>query len=437
MNYRPIAGLGLALTLLLSGCARSESPPVSSPSPSQPASSPAEPSVTPTQPASPGASSPASPSPSGSKEPSAPTDPVKTRMEKMTLEEKVGQLILAGLEGKELDAEAKRMIRDDKVGGVILYSNNVSDLKGTVALVNAIKRTNAANPAPIFVSVDQEGGRVSRLPSEYVKFPANAAVGATGDADLAEAMGQLLGRALTSSGFNMDFAPVLDVNSNPDNPVIGDRSFGSSADLVSKLGLAELTGLRSEGVIPVVKHFPGHGDTSVDSHLDLPVVDKTPEQLAKLEWVPFQAAVKNHAEAVMVAHILYPKIDPDKPGSLSKRIVGDILRGDMGYDGVVITDDLGMGAIAKHYPLAEASVMAIEAGADILLVGHGYDNERTAFESVLKSVKSGKISEERLDESVYRILSLKSKYELQDAKSPVPDLKELNADIRDWREKIG
>lgn len=351
----------------------------------------------------------------------------------MTLEEKVGQLILAGVEGTTLDANAKKMIAGDHIGGVILYSNNIKNLKGLVSLVNAIKSANVPNPAPIFVSADQEGGRVNRLPAEYAKFPANGVVGQTGDADAAGAMGSLIGRAMLSSGFNMDFAPVLDVNSNPDNPVIGDRSFGATASLVEKLGIAELKGIRGEGVIPVVKHFPGHGDTSVDSHHDLPVINKTIDQLEKLELVPFQAAVQENAEAVMVAHILFPKIDPDKPGSLSEKIIGDLLRDKLGYDGVVITDDLGMGAIVKHYTLPEAAVDAVRAGADILLVGHGYDNEHTAYEAVLSAVKNGKLTEERIDESVYRILKLKAQYDLHDRASKTPDVSGLNADIAAWK----
>ncbi|CAM3725217.1 Beta-N-acetylhexosaminidase [Cohnella lubricantis] len=354
----------------------------------------------------------------------------------MSLEQKVGQLILAGVEGTTLDADAKRMIAEDQVGGIILYSNNIKNVKGLVTLVNAIKSANVPNPAPIFVSADQEGGRVNRLPSEYAKFPANGVVGQSGAAEAAGTMGSLIGRAMLSAGFNMDFAPVLDVNSNPDNPVIGDRSFGSTPELVEQLGIAEMKGIRGEAVIPVVKHFPGHGDTSVDSHHDLPIINKTADQLEKLELVPFEAAVRENAEAVMVAHILFPKIDPDKPGSLSEKIIDDLLRGKLGYDGVVITDDLGMGAIVKNYTLPDAAVLAVQAGADILLVGHGYDNEHAAYEAVLNAVKSGKLTEERIDESVYRILKLKAQYDLHDRTGKMPDLSGLNADIEAWKDTL-
>lgn len=372
---------------------------------------------------------PATPSPAASATP----DPVSRKLAGMTLEEKIGQMLLVGIQGKTAGAEARKMIAEDKVGGIILYSNNVGNLKELVQLTNALKQSNAGNPAPLFMSVDQEGGKVSRLPDDYATFPSNAAVGSGDNAAAAGTMGELLARAVKSSGFNMDFAPVLDINSNPDNPVIGDRSFGSSAELVTRLGIAEMQGLEREGVIPVVKHYPGHGDTSVDSHLELPVINKTEAQLAELEWLPFQAAIREKADAVMVAHILYPKLDPDKPASLSQVIIGQQLRGQMGYDGVVITDDLTMGAIVKNYSLPAAAVDTVLAGSDILLVAHEYKNEQAVRTALLDSVKNGKISESRIDESVYRILALKAKYQLTDEAVSLPDLAGLNSDIQAWR----
>ncbi|MBP2111039.1 beta-N-acetylhexosaminidase [Paenibacillus silagei] len=372
---------------------------------------------------------PVTPSP----EASATPDPISRKLAGMNLEEKIGQMLLVGIQGKTAGAEARKMIAEDKVGGIILYSNNVGSLKELVQLTNALKQSNAGNPAPLFMSVDQEGGKVSRLPDDYAAFPSNAAVGRGDDAAAAGTMGKLLARAVKSSGFNMDFAPVLDINSNPDNPVIGDRSFGSNAELVTRLGIAEMQGLKREGVIPVVKHYPGHGDTSVDSHLELPVINKTEAQLAELEWLPFQAAIREKADAVMVAHILYPKLDPDKPASLSQVIIGQQLRGLMGYEGVVITDDMTMGAIVKNYSLPAAAVDTVLAGSDILLVAHEYKNEQAVRAALLDSVKNGRISEARIDESVYRILALKAKYQLTDEAVPLPDLAGLNRDIQAWR----
>ncbi|MGG4400874.1 beta-N-acetylhexosaminidase [Paenibacillus amylolyticus] len=369
-------------------------------------------------------------------EPQEEVDPVQEQLSSLTLEEKIGQMILAGVQGTTLDDQAKQMITDQKVGGVIFYANNVSTLEGTAKFVQSIKEANQSNPVPIFMSVDQEGGKVSRMPETVESIPSSRKVGETKDSALAETMGELLARQVQLAGFNVDFAPVLDVNSNPKNPVIGERSFGSSAELVSRMGIAEMKGLRNEGIIPVVKHFPGHGDTSVDSHLDLPVVNKTEKQLAELEWIPFQAAVKEQVEAVMVAHILFPKLDPDHPASLSDVIIGEHLRGKFKYDGVVITDDLSMGAIAKNYKLDQAALATVKAGSDILLVAHSYESAKTIFDTLISAVKSGKITESRIDESVYRILALKQQYKLSDDQKASGDLKQLNADIVDWRKQI-
>jgi beta-N-acetylhexosaminidase len=363
-------------------------------------------------------------------------DSVKEQLDQLSLDEKIGQMILSGVQGTTLDAQAKQMIRDQKVGGIIFYANNFSTVPGTAKFVQSIKDANRSNPVPIFMSVDQEGGKVSRMPESVESIPSNGKVGKTKDADLAQTMGKLLARQIQLVGFNVDFAPVLDVNSNPNNPVIGDRSFGSSASLVSQMGIAEMKGLRSEGIIPVVKHFPGHGDTSVDSHLDLPVVNKTEKQLAQLEWIPFEAAVKEQVEAVMVAHILFPKLDLDHPASLSDVIIRQHLRGKFKYNGVVITDDLSMGAIAKNYKLNDAAVATVQAGSDILLVAHSYESAKTIFDTLKSAVQSGKISESRINESVYRILALKQKYNLSDEEQPSGDLKQLNADIVDWRKKV-
>ncbi|WP_342566103.1 beta-N-acetylhexosaminidase [Paenibacillus sp. FSL R7-0345] len=371
--------------------------------------------------------------PSGDSESS---DPLLTKVAGMTLEQKIGQMLLAGIDGTTLDSEAKRMIAEDEIGGIILYKDNISSLKSMVSLINALKQSNSGNAIPLFMSVDQEGGKVSRMPEEYAAIPANSKVGAANDQESASLMGRLLAGQVLSAGFNMNFAPVLDINSNPDNPVIGDRSFGNNAELVTRLGLAEMKGIMAEGVIPVVKHFPGHGDTSVDSHLELPVVNKSAAQLAKLEWLPFQAAVKDGADAVMVAHILYPKLDPDKPASLSAEIIGGLLRKQMGFSGVVITDDLTMGAITDHYTLPAAAVDTVLAGSDILLIAHEYSNEQKVRAALLDNVRSGVIAESRIDESVYRILALKEKYKLTDKPVSVPDLTELNSDIKAWRKTL-
>ncbi|QSF47750.1 beta-N-acetylhexosaminidase [Paenibacillus tianjinensis] len=427
-----------ATVLLIAGCSEDNNSAVVQPSPEVTAIPGASTAPDKTAGIQPTPDTPVSPSaaPTASPDTAMNDDPLARQIAGMTLEAKIGQMLLVGIDGTKLDESAKRMISKDEVGGIILYKDNIQNLKSMVALINDLKKSNIGNTVPLFMSVDQEGGKVSRMPAEYTAIPSNAKVGISGNADSAGMMGRLLAREVLSAGFNMDFAPVLDINSNPDNPVIGERSFGSNADIVTRLGIAEMKGMSEEGAIPVIKHFPGHGDTSVDSHLELPVVNKTAAQLAKLEWLPFQAAIQEHADAVMVAHILYPKLDPEKPASLSKTIIGNLLRGQMGFDGVVITDDLTMGAITEHYTLPAAAIDTVLAGSDVLLIAHEYANEQMVRKALINGVKKGKIPESRIDESVYRILALKEQYHLSDKPLPVPDLTALNNDIKAWLQTI-
>ncbi|CAH1191390.1 Beta-hexosaminidase [Paenibacillus auburnensis] len=428
----------LATVLLIAGCSEDNNTAVVQPSPEVTVMPGASTAPDKTAGIEPTPGTPVSPSaaPTASPDTGINDDPLARQVAGMTLEAKIGQMLLVGIDGTKLEESAKRMISEDEVGGIILYKDNIQNLKSMLTLINDLKKSNSGNTFPLFMSVDQEGGKVSRMPADYTAIPSNAKVGITGNDDAAGTMGRLLAREVLSAGFNMDFAPVLDINSNPANPVIGERSFGSNADIVTRLGIAEMKGLSEEGAIPVIKHFPGHGDTSVDSHLELPVVNKTAAQLAKLEWLPFQAAIQENADAVMVAHILYPKLDPKKPASLSKTIIGGLLRGQMGFDGVVITDDLTMGAITEHYTLPAAAVDTVLAGSDILLIAHEYANEQMVRKALLEAVKKGTISESRINDSVYRILALKEKYHLSDEPLSVPDLPALNNDIKAWLQTI-
>lgn len=447
----------LCLALLLTGCglfggsggSGAETSPTSTATspPATPAPSaidsvpPSQTGSAPPAPSTPSATSPPEEENPGSDgEPGDRTDAdVRQLLERMTMEEKIGQMLLAGVDGKKFDGKMRRLVQERRVGGIIMYKNNFSGLEGSVNLVNGLKAANteADAPLPLFISVDEEGGKVSRLPEEFTALPSASRVGRANDAALANEMGALLSRQLTLMGFNVDFAPVLDVNSNPDNPIIGSRAFGTTADIVGKAGVAVMKGLREGGTIPVVKHFPGHGDTAVDSHLELPVVDKTTEQLRAMEWVPFQAAIAAGADVVMVAHILFPQIDPDYPASLSPVIIGEQLRGQLGFKGVVITDDMTMDAIADHYGMAEAAVHAVKAGSDILLVAHGYDTADKVFAALQNAVLKGEITEDRIDESVARIIALKGKYALTDEPIAVPAKADLPNDATaDWLRRL-
>ncbi len=356
-------------------------------------------------------------------------DPIEEQIKLMSLDEKLGQMIIAGLEGYVVDDDARQMIESYHVGGFILYSRNVESQEQLLDLTNSLKSINANNKLPLSISVDEEGGRISRMPKELKNIPTNKEIGKINSQEFSYKIGGLLAEELKAFGFNMDFAPVLDINSNPKNPVIGDRAFGSDENIVSDLGVQTMKGMEAEGVIPVVKHFPGHGDTSVDSHVGLPSVDNDLERLKSFELIPFANAIENGADVVMVAHILMPKIDEENPATLSKAIITDILREQMNFDGVVITDDMTMGAIAENYDLGTASMKSVEAGADIILVAHGYDNAITALKSIKEAVEKGLISEERINQSVYRILKLKQKYNLKDEEIQPANIEELNDKI--------
>lgn len=264
---------------------------------------------------------------------------------------------------------------------------------------------------------------VERMPPEIQKLP-NAY-----DVSAPAAFGAALGTECAAFGLNTDFAPSLDIWSNPNNTVIGRRAFGSDAETVTQRGLACLTAMEESGIIPVVKHFPGHGDTDTDSHVGLPVVDKTREELLEMELLPFQAAIDAGAPAVMVGHILMTQIDPDKPATLSSEVVTGLLREELGFDEVVFTDDLTMGAITQNYGLGEAAVLAVEAGCDVLLVCHEAGSVDQVYTALLDAVDTGRITEDRLDQSVRRILTLKQDYGLTSDPVDLPDLDALNARV--------
>ncbi|WP_334075798.1 MULTISPECIES: beta-N-acetylhexosaminidase [Paenibacillus] len=358
-----------------------------------------------------------------------PADAARELLKRMTTAEKIGQLILVGLEGTKTDEHTRAFIEDYHVGGFIFYKDNIKTSRQSLALFNQLKKDNAANPVPLFLSVDEEGGRVSRMPGDFGDIPSAAVIGGTEQVEASEAFYRLIGEELAGFGLNMDFAPVLDIHSNPANPVIGDRSFGSTAQRVSGMGVAAMNGLKAEGVIPVIKHFPGHGDTSVDSHLGLPVLSHDLNRLRELELLPFRDAIREGADVVMIAHLLLPKLDPKAPASFSEPIIHDLLRTELDFQGVVISDDLTMGAITQHYEIDEAAVRFIKAGGNIALVGHDPDRQQAVIRAIMRAVEQGEISGKMLDERVYPILQLKIKYGLTDRPAQGPDQKAVNAGI--------
>ncbi len=357
-------------------------------------------------------------------------DPLKEQIAQMTIDEKVGQMVMVGLEGYEKDQYSQEMIEKYKVGGFIFFERNIRDAYQTLTLINSLKEANKENAIPLFIAVDEEGGRVTRMPEEFIKLPASRLIGRINNEELCFKIGNVIGEELKSLGFNMNFAPVLDIDSNPANPVIGDRSFSSNEQTVSKLGTATMKGIQTN-VISAVKHFPGHGDTSTDSHIGLPVVNCDLERLKSFELVPFASAVENGADMVMVAHILLPEIDEENPATLSKSIITDILRSEMKFDKVVITDDMTMGAITENFDIGDAAVKSIMAGADIILVCHDHEKQVKVLEALKQAAVDGIITEDELDMHIYRILKLKQKYNLNDEKIESVDVEKINEKIRD------
>lgn len=356
-------------------------------------------------------------------------DPIKEEIEKLTLEEKIGQMFIMKIEGQEVNENTVKLITEDKVGGVILFQNNIKDSSQLVKLINSIKKYNVENPIPLFISIDEEGGRVTRMPKEVRKLPSSREIGKVGSKDVAYNVGLTVGEELRSFGINMNFAPVMDINNNPANKVIGDRAFGDNPQTVSELGVEVMKGLKNAEVIPALKHFPGHGNTSVDSHEDLPIINKDIESLEKFEMLPFKKGIEEGADVIMIAHILLPQLDKDNPSTLSPVIIKDILREKFGFQGVVITDDISMKAISNKYGVGESALKALKAGSDIVLSCYTPDKQEEMINFIKKSVKDGSLSEEEIDEKLYRILELKNKYYINDEAMEMVNINVINENI--------
>jgi beta-N-acetylhexosaminidase len=326
----------------------------------------------------------------------------------MMSREKIGQLFMVGFDGVSVTQDLAAFITEYKPGGVILFSRNLESVEQLVALTNDLQRCSPHSP--LLISIDQEGGRVSRLPKSFTIFPPCDVLGRCRSSELAYAAAATTAKELRAVGINMNMAPVLDVNSNPANPVIGDRAFGTAPDLVIDLGLATVSGLQDQRVAACGKHFPGHGDTNADSHKELPVVTAPRERLEEIELPPFRAAAVHGVAAMMTAHVLYPALDDQRPATLSPKIVGTLLREGLKYEGVVLTDDLEMHAIVDHYGVEEATVRAILAGCDMPLICKDRGREVAAITALDKAVADGTVSVERLEQSLARIARLKARF---------------------------
>jgi beta-N-acetylhexosaminidase len=317
----------------------------------------------------------------------------------VALHRRIGQLAVVGFDGKMLPDEIRALAREFDLGGIILFARNVESPEQVAAVAAEVQQL--AQDLPLWVGVDQEGGRVARFRRPLTEWPAMATLGRSGDEALAARFAGALARELLALGVSINFAPVLDVLTNAKNPAIGDRALGDRPDTVSRLGSAIVRTLQAAGLAACGKHFPGHGDTSVDSHLDLPVVEHPPDRLRAFDFVPFQGAIDAGVAAIMTGHLLVPSLDETSPATLSSRIVSGVLRGELGFDGLVFTDDLDMKAIAGRVTRECAAIEAVRAGCDVALMCSGnVAAHASALEALVRAVEQEGIPRARVENAM-------------------------------------
>lgn len=330
----------------------------------------------------------------------------------LTLEQKIGQMVMCGFATTEVNDNIRSLIKEYHVGGIIYFRRNVESKEQVSALSHQLQEISREQTnIPLFISIDQEGGMVARIDwDDITLIPGNMTIGATRSAEHAYQAAHICGEELLRLGINMNFAPSLDVNNNPENPVIGVRSYSERPDLVAELGTAQIRGLQEANVAATAKHFPGHGDTAVDSHHGLAAVPHDEERLVAVELAPFVQAIREGVDCIMTAHVIFPAFEPNAiPATLSYNVLTKLLRQRLGYHGLIVTDCLEMHAISKEVGVAEGAVRAVEAGADILLVSHTYEEQVASIQALCEAVRSGRIAESRIDESIDRIITLKNK----------------------------
>ena len=326
------------------------------------------------------------------------------------IRELIGEVIVAGFDGTVVNEHAERLIVHHRVKNIILFKRNVESAEQVKALTTALQNLarQSGHLSPLIICTDQENGIVRRVAPEVPGLPGNMAVAATYNAENAYTVGRETARELRYMGINMDLAPVLDVNNNPQNPVIGVRSYGEDSKQVAMFGVKMIQGLQASGVIACGKHFPGHGDTAVDSHLALPEISHPMTRLKTVELPPFMKAIEAGIDVIMTAHVVFSSIEPKHiPATLSKTVLTDFLRGELSYTGVVTTDCLEMNAISETIGVPEGAVQALLAGADLLMISHRLDRQEAAIEAIVKAVRDGRVPEERLKEAAGRVSRLR------------------------------
>lgn len=333
-----------------------------------------------------------------------------TNFQNASLESKAAQLVMIDIPSFELSEADKAHLRSHPWNGVLMFANNIRSKEQLRGLLSQI--TEICPGVPLF-TIDQEGGLVDRIRfMDTVLSPGNMALAATGSLQDCHNAHQILGQQLREIGFHLDFSPCIDINNNPDNPIVGVRSFGENPESVASFGVAAIQGLQEGGVAATAKHFPGHGDSALDSHLALPTIPHSRERLEQVELVPFKKAIAAGVDAIMTAHITFPALDPrpGMPATLSRPILTDLLRNELGFQGVIFTDSLAMKAVAEHFGLAEATVLSLEAGADIILACGTYEDHLIAVRAIVQAVESGRLPVSVVDAALARIQALKDKW---------------------------
>lgn len=330
---------------------------------------------------------------------------------KLTIRQKLGQLLMVGFEGRDIPVHMEQLFRDYHIGNIIYFRRNVAEHTQVSQLSEALQQLSGKyNGIPLSIAIDQEGGMVARIDKDITVMPGQMTLGATGNVDHAYEAGRISGMELAQMGITINFAPVLDVNNNPQNPVIGIRSFGEHAELVAQFGVKMIDGYQSMGISACAKHFPGHGDTTADSHYELPSVAHGLERIHDVELVPFKAAIEAGVDQIMTAHVQFPALEPEgKPATLSYRVLTELLREELGFEGLIVTDCLEMNAISQGIGVGRGAVEAFKAGADLILVSHLIERQFAAFHALEAAFLAGEFDEARIDQSVERVLAMKRK----------------------------
>lgn len=353
----------------------------------------------------------------------------------------LGQRIAIGFPGDTLTPELTQLIREYKIGNIILFRRNIHTVEQTRKLCADLQALiQAETGLPAFIMLDEEGGTVSRLGELGTPTPSAMAVGAAGEPENAYHLGQMIGDELRAVGINVDLAPVLDCNTNPDNVVIGVRAFGDDPELVAAMGCRFADGLRQAGILPCGKHFPGHGDTAVDSHLGLPVVEKSREQIEQEELVSFRRAAENGIDALMAAHVVFPALDENRvPSTVSRNVLTGLLRQEMHYPGLVISDCMEMGAVKDLYGTPKATLMSLQAGIDIALVSHTEALQRESYQLAHEALEAGQLSMEECQSAYDRIVAAKARMSQQllpEAGLKTPEHLALSLDVQRQAVKV-